>query len=830
MGYNIRKAVVIGSGTMGGGIASLLAGVGVDTVLLDIPARDTQPGDPKVKRSAIANEGLKRLQTSRPAQLFSAGDLDNIRTGNIDDDLAQVSDADWVIEVVVERLDIKRNLMAKLAELVAPQTIVTTNTSGLPIRSIAEGFDGEFTRRFMGTHFFNPPRYLHLLEVIPHPNTDPDVVRFISEYATKTLGKGVVIAKDEPNFIGNRFMTMSGMQIINYALDNDFTVEEVDALTGPLIGRPKTATFRLNDLVGIDIAVGVARNLYPAIPDDPARTVLENASTTALFDQLIGNGWLGNKSGQGFYKSVRTPEGGKDFYSLDLKTFDYLPPSKPRFDSVGKHRKVEDTGERIRRLINEDDRAAKLLWHHHAFLLAYASQRVPEITETLVNVDNAQKWGFAHELGPFEIWDAIGVPETVPAFEAAGYPVAEWVKTMLAQGKTTFYQYDDAKQKIGYYSPQQSDYVPLQRDPREIKVAALRASGKEVARNGSASVHDMGDGVALFEFHSPANAVDNDVVEMGWKALDLLKSDFDALVIGNDAERFCVGANIFMVAMAAQSGQLDQLEQTIKASQDVMQAMRYAPKPVVVAAHNMALGGGAEFVMAGARVVAHAELYAGLVEVGVGLIPGSGGCKELIRRIVNPVMASHPNADALPHLQKVFEQIAMAKVSESAKQARDMGILTACDRIVLNRDHLLGEAKREALHMAANYTPQRPGKVYAAGRDAYAALLLGVEGFIESGYASEHDALIARKLAFVLTGGAVSEPAWIDEQVFLDLERKAFIELVQTPKSLERIAHMLQTNKPLRNYSAESRHHRYRFETDREDAMFRVLGSYNLCY
>ncbi len=799
MGYHIRKAVVIGSGTMGGGIAALLAGVGVDTLLLDIPARDTQPGDPAAKRNAVALEGLKRVQSSRPAQLFSAGDLERIRTGNIDDNLDEAADADWVIEVVVERLDIKRSLMARLAEVIAPNTIVSTNTSGLPIREIAEGLGDGFSRRFLGTHFFNPPRYLHLLEVIPHPNTDPEIVDFIVEYATKTLGKGVVIAKDEPNFIGNRFMSMSGTQIVNYALDNDFTVEEVNSLTGPLIGRPKTATFRLNDLVGIDIAMHVARNLYPAIPNDPARSVLEHPGMNALFDKLIANGWLGNKSGQGFYKMMRTPDGGKDFYSLDLKTFEYLPPGKPRFESVGKHRKVEDTGERIKLLINEDDRAAQLLWHHHAFLLAYASNRVPEITETLVNVDNAQKWGFAHELGPFEIWDAIGVADTVPEFEAAGYPVAPWVKEMLAQGYTTFYQYDEAGQKIGYYSPQTGVYALMEPDTREIKVAALRASGKEVARNSGASVLDMGDGVALLEFHSPANAVDADVIEMVYKALDLLDSDFDALVVGNDGERFCVGANLFMVAMAVQSGDLDQWKTMHKYSQDMMQAIRFASKPVVIAPHNMALGGGSEMIMAGSRVVAHAELYAGLVEVGVGLIPAWGGSKEMVRRLVNPVMESHPNGDPLPHLQKVFEQIALAKVSESAKQAREMGILSSCDRIVLNRDHLLGEAKREALHMAANFTPQRPGKVYAAGRDAYGALLLGIQGFIESGYASEHDALIARKLAYVITGGAVSEPGWLDEQVFLDLEREAFLELVQTPKTMERISHMLQTNKPLRN-------------------------------
>lgn len=823
MAYHIRKAAVIGSGTMGGGIAALLSSVGVETVLLDIPGKDTQPGDPASKRNAVALEGLKRVQSSRPAQLYSAADLDLISVGNIDDSLDMVADADWIIEVVVERLDIKRSLMAKLAEVISPTTIVSTNTSGLPIASIADGMDDSFTRRFLGTHFFNPPRYLRLLEVIPHANTDPKVLDFIMRYGAQVLGKGVVLCKDTPNFIGNRFMTMSGMQMVNYTLDNDFTVEEVDSLTGPLIGRPRTATFRLNDLVGIDVAVGVARNLYPAIAGDPARAILEHPGTTALFDRLLAENWLGNKTGGGFYRQMRGAGGEKEFWSLNLETLEYMPPSKPRFESVGKHRKVEDTGERIRLLINEDDRAAKLLWHHHAFYLAYASNRVPEITETIVNVDNAQKWGFSHEMGPFEIWDAIGVEATIAGFEDAGYPVAGWVKQMIASGHPTFYQRDETGKATGYYSPQEGGYVALADDPRVIRVEELRArkvtvavsdgalvpeavkedlrrtSTGEVARNAGASVLDMGDGVALLEFHSPANAIDSDVVEMTWKALELLDTQFDALVVGSDAERFCVGANLFMVAMAAQSGQLGELEKTIKASQDMMQALRYASKPVVIAPHNMALGGGAEFVMAGARVVAHAELYAGLVEVGVGLIPGSGGCKEMLRRVLNPVMASHPNADALPHLQKVFEQIALAKISESAKMAREMGILAPCDRIVMNRAHLLGEAKREALHMADGYIPQHSGKIYAAGRDAYAALLIGIEAFIEGGYASEHDALISRKLAYILTGGAISEPGWIDEQVILDLEREVFLELVQTEKTLERMAFMLQYNKPLRN-------------------------------
>jgi 3-hydroxyacyl-CoA dehydrogenase len=448
---------------------------------------------------------------------------------------------------------------------------------------------------------------------------------------------------------------------------------------------------------------------------------------------------------------------------------------------------------------------------------------VPEITDTIVNVDNAQKWGFSHEMGPFEIWDAIGVAETVEAFEAAGYPVADWVQHMVGKGCKTFYLYDENGIKTHYYSPLDNDYVPVPADPREITVAGLRArkvpvavapgagipemvtkawkdtSAGVVASNGSASVLDMGDGVALLEFHSQALAIDADLVEMSWKALDLLKSDFDALVVGHDGERFCIGANVFMVVMAVQSGLMDQLGDSIRQLQDLTQAMRYAPKPVVTAPFNMALGGGAELLMSGTKIVAHSELYTGLVEIGVGLIPAGGGCKEMLRRVVSPVMAASPNADALPHLQKVFEAIATAKVSTSAKEAREMGFLGADDHIVFNRAHLLGEAKRQALQLADGYVPRQPEKVWAAGRDAYAALLLGIEGFREGGYASDYDAFISRKLAYVLTGGALSEPQWVSEQYILDLEREAFLALVTEAKTMERITHMLQTNKPLRN-------------------------------
>ncbi len=795
MGYQIKKAAVIGSGTMGGGIAALLAGVGIETLLLDIPPPDSAPADGPRARNAVVAGNLKALRKMRPAQLYSSVDLANIQIGNIEDDLQRVGDADWVIEVIVEQLDIKRALMARLVEHVKPDAIVTTNTSGIPISSIAEGLPRQFTRRFLGTHFFNPPRYLRLLEIIPHAGTNPEIVDFMLRFGADVLGKGTVRCNDTPNFIGNRFMSMSGMQATNYALDHGYTVEEVDTLTGPLIGRPKTATFNLNDLVGFDIAVGVARNLYHAIPDDPARELLMHRKNAELSDELLARGWLGRKTGRGFYH-MRREGAKKELWALNLETLDYRPPSKPRFDSAGQYRQVEPLGERIRLLINADDRAGQYLWHLHAFLLAYASNRVPEVTDTIVNVDNAQKWGFAHQLGPFEIWDAIGVAETVDRFEADGYPVADWVKTMIADGHSTFYQRDEQGKVAGYYSLPDRDYLPLEADPREITTADLSASGAEVYSNGDGAVYDMGDGALLWAFRTKQNSITARLIECGWRALELLADErYRALVIGNDGERFSIGANLDPAAlMAGPEG----IEKTLVSLQDLTQALRYAPKPVVVAAHNMALGGGAELVMAGAAVVAHVELYIGLVEVGVGLVPAGGGCKEMVRRLVSS-LARRGSDDVLAGLQTAFESIATAKVSGSAKEAKALGFLAESDKIVMNRAHLLGEAKALALALSETYAPQKPEPVFAAGRDANAALLLGVAGYREAGYASEHDALIARKLAYILTGGALSEPQWVDQQFLLNLEREAFLSLIMETKTQERIMHMLQTNKPLRN-------------------------------
>ncbi len=799
MGYQINKVGIIGSGTMGSGIGALLAGIGVPVVLLDIPAPETQPGDKK--RNSIVQGGIDRLKKSKPAQLFEDSDLNLFTTGNLDDDLQLLADCDWIVEVIVERLDVKQQLMEKLEKIRRPQAIITSNTSGLSINAIAEGRSEEFQRHFLGTHFFNPPRYLKLLEIIPHAKTDPALIDFFMDYGSRVLGKGTVLAKDTPNFIGNRFMSIVGMMAMNYAIDHQFTAEEVDAITGPLIGHPKSATFRLNDVVGVDIAYHVAQNLYDAIPDDAWREVLKHAGTQKVFDFLMQNKFLGSKTGQGFFKTVKGAGGEKEFWHLGLQDLEYKAPEKVRFESVGKHRKIEDTGARIKALIHESDRAADYLWHLHAGFLAYAAAKLGEITDDIVSVDNANKWGFGHELGPFEIWDAIGVEEAAARMEKDNYPVAGWVKEMLAAGYATFYQYDANGVKVGFYDPRVGSYVALPKDPNQIVIAHVKNDkSKIVDRNMGASLVDLGDGVALLEFHSKMNALDDDIVKMGYKALERLQSDFDGLVIGNDGENFSVGANIMLLVMAAAQGAMDQVEEIIRMGQNLSQALRYSKKPVVTAPFNRCLGGGAEMAMSGWKTVAHAESYIGLVEVGVGLIPGWTGNKELLRRIVNPVMESSENASVLPHLQKVFELIGLAKVSASAMEAREMGFLTKQDRIVMNRDHLLAEAKKEVLALIeSGAAAPEPGMIYAAGRDALAVLNVGIWQLHEGLYASEYDMHIGKNLAYVLTGGDLSVPQWVPEQYFLDLEREVFLELVKNEKTMARIQHMLETGKPLRN-------------------------------
>lgn len=816
MGYDIKRAAVIGSGTMGGGIAALMAGLGIPTLLLDIVPSELTPEekgagltlDDKQVRNRIVENGWKAVTKSRPPAVLSERSKNLISLGNLEDDFDALAEVDLIIEAIVENLKIKRGLFDRIDEVRQEDTIVATNTSGLPIGELAEGHSESFQEHFLGMHFFNPPRWLKLLEVIPHEKTSPEALDYVVRFGGEVLGKGVVVCKDTPNFIANRMFSITSAYEVAYALDHGYGIETVDSIAGVLIGRPKTAVYRLRDLIGNDVAAHVGANLYELIPDDESRDILRHEPSVELLEEMVDRNWLGNKTKVGFYKRVDTEE-SKEFWVLNPDKMEHEPPEKPRFEIFSKGRKIKDLGERFKWFVEqaegeaEDEqtrRLASYIWDTTAFSLGYASRRVPEIAERFVDIDLAMKWGFAQEVGPFEIWDALGVAETVERLEEKGIEVGGWVEDMLDAGCPTFYQYEDG-QVVGYFDLEKKDYAPLERDERIMPLEEIKASEDAVLkRNASASLIDMGDRVGLIEFHSQANALDQDIFDMIAHAMDLAEDGrFDALVIGNEGQHFSAGANIFLIWMAAQQEQFDQIEALVKGMQDQLMRMRYFPKPIVAAPHGMVLGGGAELCMNCSKRVAAAESFIGLVEMGVGVIPAGSGTKELMRRVINPVMRIE-NADPISVFQKVFEQIALAKVATGAFEAMEMGFLLPSDRIILKKEHLLAEAKSTALAMAAEgYSPPMVERVHAAGRDVLAALRAAVWSMEEAGWATEHDALIANKLAWVLSGGDLTEPTWVPEQYILDLERQVFVELCHEQKTLDRLAHMIEHNKPLRN-------------------------------
>ena len=806
MKYEIQHAVVVGAGTMGAAIAAHLANAGIPVTLLDIIPNKLTPEEEKKGltladrevRNRIVREGLNRAVQSRPASFFTSDVARLVSLGNLEDDFDVIAKADWVIEVIVENLEIKRKLMARIDRVRRPNTMITTNTSGIPVASIAEGFSESFRQHFLGTHFFNPPRYLKLVEIIPTQETLPEVVKSLSHFIEYRLGKGLVAAKDTPNFIGNRIAFGEAAFAMDYILNNQYTVEEVDAITGPVIGRPKTATFRLIDLVGVDVWEHVGRNLAPMIPNDElALHYLQAERPKQLIHTMVERGWLGGKTKQGFYKEVRQPDGNKEFWVLNLDTLEYQAPMKVRIESIGKA-KDKPLAERLKILLAADDRAGQLMRALTYQSQAYASARIPEIADTPLSIDDAMRWGFGLEAGPFERWDMIGVAESIEPMKAAGFAPAPWVEEMLSKGISTFYQYQ-ASVKTGFYDPAKGTYVPLSRAPALIVFSELKSSGKVIKKNPGATLFDLGDGVAGIELHTKMNVLDEDIFKMIDEGLNRTEREFEGLVISTNADNFGAGANLFVVALAAQNQMWDTLEAMIRGMQETNMRMRYFPKPVIVAPGGMALGGGAEVLMHAGRIVAAAELYSGLVEIGMGLIPAGGGTKEMLRRLLNPPMRTK-NAEALPYLQRIFEQIGLAKVSTSAEEARDMGILGPCDRIVMNRDFLLGEAKKEVLHLAATgYHPPVPEQIYAAGRDALAALRVGIYMMKEGGYITEYEQHIAGKLAYVMTGGELSSPSWVSEQYILDLEREAFVSLCGEAKTMERIWTFLQTGKRIRN-------------------------------
>ena len=829
MSKTISHATVIGAGTMGAAIAGHLANAGVSSHLLDLAPGELTPeeeakglslGDRAV-RNRIAQAGHERMAKAKPANLFSPERAGLITVGNVEDDLEEAAaGSDWIIEAIIERPRPKQELMAKLEAVAPAGAIISTNTSGIPIQVISAGRSQAFKRRFLGTHFFNPPRYLRLLELIPGPETDAELLAGMKEFAETRLGKGVVVAKDVPNFVGNRMFSYIISDLLEFAIANDYTVDEVDQLTGPLIGRPKTGTFRLLDVVGIDVAALVGENLYEMVPDDDDREVLRGPLGSSVLQTLLAHGLLGAKSGQGFYKRAADSSGRRSFWGLDLQAasegeVDYLQPARASWASVDAVRNAP-LPDRLRSLVafrtsgeeapGDDDEAAGLLWHTFSHTLAYASKRLPEIADGPSDIDNAMKWGFGWEMGPFETWDALGVVETVARMEEEGLAVAPWVKEMLEQGHESFYAFEEgpgdqattARRLV--YSPQKGEFDPTGESERVVNVAALKRGRPALTENDCASLLEMGDGVLLLEFHTKMNALDTQIGEIADAAIERLHGNAAGLVIGNQGGNFSAGANLLLIGALAQGGQLDQLDEAIVGLQQMIMQMRLAPKPVVAAPYQLALGGGAEVTMGADRIVAHAELYMGQVETGVGLIPAAGGCKELVRRLVSPHVQGQ-NADPAPYLQQVFELIALAKVSTSADEARGMGFLQPHDRVVMNYDHLLAEARTEVLRMAdEGYRPPAVrGNVYAAGRDHLANLRIGIYMMREAGYISEHDELIADRLAHVLCGGELSQPAWMDEQYFLDLEREAFLTLAGYAKTHERIWHMLKHSRALRN-------------------------------
>lgn len=817
MTTRIKNAAVIGSGTMGGGIAALFTGLGIPTILFDIAPRELDPLEEaaglsledREVRNRIVERGWKAVTKSRPPAVLSERSKQLITLCNLEDDFDKLAGVDLIVEAIVENLEIKQGLFEKIDNIRADQSIIATNTSGLLIRQLAEGRSASFQAHFLGMHFFNPPRWLRLLEIIPHDGTSPEVLEFIIKFGEDVLGKGVVICKDTPNFIANRMFSITSNNEFAYALDHGYTVEQVDAIAGELIGRPKTAIFRLLDLVGNDIAAHVTTNLYDLIPDDESREILKHDSTSKVMSGMIERKWLGNKTRVGFYKRVEGDDGKKEFWVLNPEKMEHEPPQKPKFDFFSQGRKIKDLGDRYRWIVDQVDsedasdetkRLAEFIWETTAYSLGYASRRVPEIADRFVDIDHAITWGFNVEIGPFEIWDALGVEDTVERLEAKNIVVGAWVHKMLKAGCATFYQ-REGHDVVGYYDLATNGYKPIERDDRILALEVLKSDKKKVLKqNVSATLLDIGDHVALVEFHSKANALDQDIMEMLGHAMDAAEDgEYDAIVIGNEGRHFSAGANIFVMWMAATQGDLGQVEEMLVAGQNTFMRMRYFPKPIVGAPHGMVLGGGAELSMACSRRVGAAESFIGLVEVGVGVIPAWTGTKETLRRVVNPVMRV-PNADPISVIQKAAEQIALAKYSTGAFEAFEMGLFLPGDRIVMNKEHLLYEAKKSAMAMVyEGYQPPMPERIYAAGRDVLAALLAWIWGFREAGWASEHDAVILNKLAWVMCGGDLTEPTWVPEEYMLELERKAFLELVQEQKTLDRLAYMIENNKPLRN-------------------------------
>ncbi|MFN2454692.1 MAG: 3-hydroxyacyl-CoA dehydrogenase/enoyl-CoA hydratase family protein [Pyrinomonadaceae bacterium] len=802
----IEKTAILGAGTMGAQLAAHLANAGLPVILLDIAPRELLPEEAaknltlesKQVRNRIAQAGLDAAKRARPAAFFTNGITSRVAVGNFDDDMERIKDCDLVIEAIVENPDIKRKLYEQVERHRRNGSIIATNTSGIPVRALAEGRSEDFRAHFLGAHFFNPPRYLHLVELITTEWTKPEVACSMHGFLDRRLGKGVVVAKDRPNFIANRIGTFGAMLTIKTMLEDGYSIEEIDKLTGQIVGRPKTATFRTFDLVGLDILAHVAGNLYDAVQTDEEREVFV---APEFLQKMIGQGILGNKSGGGFYKKQKKTDGEKqEIWTLDHASLEYRPAQKVTLPALEMAKNIEDTGERIKSLVwNKNDRAGAFLWKTFARTLRYAANRIPEIADTVVEVDRAMRWGFGWELGVFESWDAIGVEKSVARMKEEGQEIPANVQQMLDAGATSFYKTENGARS--YFDFASSKYAPVNEPAGVIVLKSIKERTGVVRKNSGASLIDIGDGVACLEFHSKMNAIGGDTIEMIGKSLAEVEKNFVGMVVGNQGANFCVGANLMMMLLEAQEENWEDIDLMVRAFQNAMMSLRYSSKPVVVAPFGLAIGGGCEMALHADRVRAAAETYIGLVEVGVGIIPAGGGTKELLLRGMDSIPKNMTDADPFPYLKRAFETIALAKVATSAEESRELGFLQEDDSISMNADRLIADAKQEVLALASTgYTePQPRTDILALGESALATLKLGIHQMKRGGFISDYDTLIGEKLARILTGGDLNHSTRVSEQYLLDLEREAFLSLVGERRTQERMAHMLKTGKPLRN-------------------------------
>lgn len=788
----IKKIAVLGSGVMGSRIACHFAGVGLQVLLLDIVPSDAKESDNKSLRNKIVNDSLQAAIKSNPSPVFTKDVVKKITTGNFDDNLKDIATCDWVIEVVVERLDIKQSLYEQVEKYRKPGTLITSNTSGIPIHLLSEGRSEDFKKHFCGTHFFNPPRYLRLLEIIPTPSTDQEVIDFLMHYGDLYLGKTTVLAKDTPAFIANRIGVFGIMYIFSLIDKMALTIDEVEALTGPIIGRPKSATFRTADVVGIDTLVKVAKGVYENCPTDEAR---DNFSIPAWLEKMVSNNWLGDKTGQGFFSKRKNDKGEKEIFTLDLNTLEYKPRQKPKFGSIDAAKAVDDLKQRLKMLVAAPNKAGEFYRQFHYGLFSYISHRIPEISDEVFRIDDAMMAGFGWEIGAFESWDTLGVEKTVQAMKSAGYPVASWVDEMLAAGNKTFYKIEGGK-TLGY-DPASKSYKPV--DASGDLIILNNYQDKKVWNNSSCQVFDIGNDVLGLQWSTKMNSIGGDVLAGINKAIELAEKNYKGLVIANEGANFSAGANVGMIFMLAIEQEYDELDMAIRLFQNTMMRARYSSVPVVVAPHGLALGGACELSLHSDKVCAAAETYTGLVELGVGLIPGGGGTKEFVLRASAEMHEDEPETITLKNR---FLTIATAKVATSAAEAYELGIYRkGLDEVVMNQSRRVSEAKSSVLEIfeSGYVTPVQKKDIKVLGRSALGALYAGIHGMWRANYATDHDVTVAKKLAYVMCGGDLSEPTLVTEQYLLDLEREAFLSLCGEKKTLERIQSVLKGGKPVRN-------------------------------